>query len=351
LRIALTTKTVKTVDDRVSGGGTSLKRGVNETKDFRLKEEPTVAVRGRWRRVVVVLVVCVLTGIGVVAFWPGEKEPQYNGKTLTEWLTYRWKAQTDQEAWEAQDAVRHIGTNALPWLVKWMSYQPPAWKQKMSHWKILQVVPEPLLYRFFRQEFQRYWLWDAFITLAPKCNEVFPELIRVVDRWPDSPWERALGTLSSLGTNGLVALHDIATNGTRVADVRCGAMGEIGSMFNQSRHRTPAELDLYKNLVVPDLMRCLDEPEIAWGAARALGNAQLAPEVVVPALTNAMRFNDMLTRVIVAETLGRFREQARAAIPVLVPVLNDSDDRIRLAATNALMRIAPEVLTNGVRDF
>jgi len=90
---------------------------------------------------------------------------------------------------------------------------------------------------------------------------------------------------------------------------------------------------------------------VAWGAARALGRARLAPEIVVPAVTNAMRFDDMRTRVFVAGALGHFRQEARGAIPVLITALSDPDYRVHMAVTNALSRIAPEVLTNGLKEF
>jgi len=38
------------------------------------------------KRIFITLAACVLVGIGVVAFLPGEKEPEYNGKKLSEWI-------------------------------------------------------------------------------------------------------------------------------------------------------------------------------------------------------------------------------------------------------------------------
>jgi len=38
------------------------------------------------RRRIVVLVLSVIAGVAVVAFWPGLKEPEYQGKKLSEWL-------------------------------------------------------------------------------------------------------------------------------------------------------------------------------------------------------------------------------------------------------------------------
>src|SRR2546423_4143418 len=80
--------------------------------------------------------VVMVIAVAAIAFWPGEKEPEYQGKKLSEWLEiYRtndvalrnamwepWtaakygpKPRVDRDA--AAEAVRHIGTNALPWLL------------------------------------------------------------------------------------------------------------------------------------------------------------------------------------------------------------------------------------------
>ena len=315
-----------------------------------MEEGNAIRGGGRRRRVVIVLAACVLVGIGLVAFWPGEREPEYQGKRLTEWLIFRGTAKSEVQVREAEDAVRHIGTNGLPCLIKWMSYRAPPWKEKMLHWQIFNVLPAPLGQNFFRPEIQRLWALDGFRVLAPTSSEVIPELTRVVDQWPNSSWERALVTMSCLGTNGFVALYEIATNQTRVAEVRCEAMGNLGSRIGRNRDGSPAEWGASK-IFVPGLVQCLDERNVAWGAARALGRARLAPEVVVPALTNAIQFTDVRTRVFVVEALGQFGKDARGAVPVLIANLNDADERIHLAVTNALSRIAPEVLTNGVKDF
>ena len=76
--------------------------------------------------------------VAAVAFWPEPKEPEYNGKKLSEWLHDEplfVPIQGRQRAWmktQSAEAVRHIGTNALPFLVKWIRYERPAWKDKAS---------------------------------------------------------------------------------------------------------------------------------------------------------------------------------------------------------------------------
>src|SRR5262245_11583533 len=76
----------------------------------------------------------VLVAISAVAFLSGEREPEYNGKKLSEWLALQRERPDD-----VTDAVRAIGTNALPVLVKWVEYQVPAWHLKLL--RLYQRVP------------------------------------------------------------------------------------------------------------------------------------------------------------------------------------------------------------------
>jgi hypothetical protein len=71
-----------------------------------------------------------------LAFWPGEREPKYQGKKLSEWVQQARDADFDsskqQNAAQAREAIRSIGTNALPSLLKWVDYAPAPWKLKAS---------------------------------------------------------------------------------------------------------------------------------------------------------------------------------------------------------------------------
>jgi hypothetical protein len=91
----------------------------------------------RRRRIVVILAVCVLVVICVVAFWPREHEPEYNGKKLSEWLALQNDHPEDVDA-----AVRAIRTNALPMLIKWAEFQLPAWRYRLV--KLYPKLPSPL---------------------------------------------------------------------------------------------------------------------------------------------------------------------------------------------------------------
>jgi hypothetical protein len=59
--------------------------------------------------IVTILNVCLL-GVVAMNVWPWE--PVYQGRKLSKWLEHSGE--------EADNAVRHIGTNALPYLVRWI---------------------------------------------------------------------------------------------------------------------------------------------------------------------------------------------------------------------------------------
>src|SRR5205814_5346205 len=67
---------------------------------------------------------------GLLLLPRGEKEPVYQGRSLSSWVKQlddgeraggfawrSWRTNLTPEQIEAEDAIRHIGTNALPFLV------------------------------------------------------------------------------------------------------------------------------------------------------------------------------------------------------------------------------------------
>jgi hypothetical protein len=78
--------------------------------------------------------ICALIGAAVLIAWSrGPKEPEYQGKKLSEWLEIYDSRRTPAEATatpsEAKTALLAIGTNAVPTAVRWLSYQTPGWKK------------------------------------------------------------------------------------------------------------------------------------------------------------------------------------------------------------------------------
>ena len=82
---------------------------------------------------IVVVGACVVIAILAVALWPGEREPEYHGKKLSLWLEQARSKPFLGTSETAAMAVRQIGTNGLPWMLKWLGYERPRWKEPALH--------------------------------------------------------------------------------------------------------------------------------------------------------------------------------------------------------------------------
>jgi hypothetical protein len=85
------------------------------------------------RRTGWVLAGCALAALISTLTLRTQRQPQYGGRKLEEWLKlYLQSADRFTDGQEAAEAVRHIGTNALPWLLKWTDYEPTGWKMLLA---------------------------------------------------------------------------------------------------------------------------------------------------------------------------------------------------------------------------
>jgi hypothetical protein len=312
----------------------------------------------RATKVIIVLASFVLLLIGVIASLPGDREPAYNGKTLSEWLLYRpaygVPSPATSNAFELQiEAIREIGEPAVPWLLKWARYQTPAWRWKLE--------------RFFgkdRRIERRDAVWFAFKVLGPKAAAAIPELTRMINK-PGGPefYGKPLNALSHMGDRGFPPVLAVLENPRHLA--RSTAVGIIGDTAEWGTNRLRA---------VPALVSCLrsDNYFLADLSESALGKIAKDPALTLPALAKSLsnpattNIDDTiagLTTLIVSQknpehlriastmALGIIGKPAHDAIPALVRTLNDDDQLVQSAATNALLKIAPGILTNGVKDF
>jgi hypothetical protein len=164
---------------------------------------------------VAVLAIAVASVIIAVA---RSKEPTYNGYPLTYWLQLRQeqaKARRPPAAGpdESQRAIFAIGTNAIPWLLAWIRYEP-------------NPVPQPILNRvqwsYWSTRTGNFIMYGsgfrnsraenvvlAFHTLgtnaAPALNELIPLMI---DRTHPLTCVRATMALGALGQCAFPALAE-----------------------------------------------------------------------------------------------------------------------------------------------
>jgi len=77
-----------------------------------------------------------------------------------------------------------------------------------------------------------------------------------------------------------------------------------------------------------------------------LSELRVDDSIAFQALTNALQSRSALVRERAVYCLLRVQAPVSEAAPALLPMLTDPDYEVRAIATNVLLDIAPEVLTN-----
>ena len=167
---------------------------------------------------------------------------------------------------------------------------------------------------------------DALAELGPEGAEAVPALNEALSRagYPFPPFARALWKIDRnyvslavrVGIEGLLQKCAITL------------LAEIGPEASEA---APALIRSLKSRMKELHLNPYGSPEIR--ALAAIGGA------AVPELAEALTSQDVILRVIAADTLGRIGADARAAIPALEKALSDEDDEVRREAAKALGKI------------
>jgi hypothetical protein len=301
------------------------------------------------RRTFALLAVALLA-CALVAILSREREPSYHGRKLSEWAAAYshgpGNPPSATERQEAAEAIRQVGASAIPWLLAWTDYEPPHWKHALN--TIVSEVPN----RIFRsQPVERLFVprspatplverataaREAFAALGPLAAPAIPELIRRINA-TNSPFRRctAMLALSHLGPQAVPAMAALLSNPSQAADF-CAAE----CIRNLGTNARP---------LLPLLMQNLQQTN--WRAAavsaRALGDTNFAPDLVVPALTGCLQHPRREVRMEAPLALMEFGAQARSALPALSNAVADGSFDVRKNAIIAIQQIASEAFTNA----
>ena len=290
--------------------------------------------------------------IAAIAYFSREREPFYNGKPLSRWIHLNATSPRSSHAEQAEVvAIRQIGTNALPFLLKWMRYDSSRGGVRNTLRTILGKLPNSIVPDALQEWIDTSVEEDrsvnaavAFEPLAELATNAVPELVDMI-KDPVFPRasQRAIAALGGIGRPALPILLARLTNTNALHRV------EVANLFSIFK-----ELGTNDASVVPILVRCLEDPDsdLRFAAALALGSRAVderaqAP-LVVPALANYLNFAaDEESQDMAMRALGAYGDQARASVPVLLRMTEYPVETIRKAATNTLLVIAPEALTNA----
>lgn len=170
-------------------------------------------------------------------------EPSYGGHTLTEWVMCNPLALTaPAQSRQAGDAIRHIGTNALPCLKAWLKASPPYNPFRRATHELLRRFPSALGLKSLGDwaeadmtalHFELAPI--AFKVIGPDAAPAIPDLEKLAS---DPAGKRsayfATFILADIGIQAVPALKRIAANG------RCPMHHLAARLLIQIRSQPPA---------------------------------------------------------------------------------------------------------------
>jgi hypothetical protein len=292
-------------------------------------------------RVKLLIAVLAVALIGLIAWQVvREDEPRYQGKPLSYWLegyvpvpaplpaaapkagnsrfsflsmpSVAPSPSAELEA-NADKALHHVGTNALPTLLRMLRARDSALTLKL-----LELARKQHFISIKHRSAARSntIACRALERLGVEAKGAVPALIEVYDR-------------------DLVIFSRTASPDASVVVGVLAIPGVLGTMGPEARSAIPSLLRGATNA----------SANVRWVALDGLGNIHAEPETVVPVLIKALQDPDPLVRYRTARALARFGQDAQPGIPALVKLLDDPDQWARNGGLNALrdIHLNPEV--------
>jgi hypothetical protein len=297
----------------------------------------------RWR--MVVFGVAAVTGAAYALHYTSTHRSLSYWVTVLGYSVDRFQP-NDRKHEEALAAIGKFGTNSIPSLIEWLSYNkpPPKVKQLADH----------LCYRFpIVRKIPGFESWAlcndrkartsgavaAFQALGTNAASAIPTLVSIAcdpklssPQVYGAPQLCAVDALFYTGEYAVPALVSIITN------------NEAGARFYAIT--TLKALGTNAGQALPALIRCTSDTstDVAAASIEALSQIELNPQITLPPILQATKDPRSAVRSCALMTLGGMGKDARPAIPALVQALSDDDPIVRRDAKFALGNIAPESL-------
>lgn len=335
---------------------------------------------GRLRRRVRLLLGCGIAVVLVLTLWR-ERQPQFDGLPLSQWIVMLDGSDPDISQQQAQLAIRSIGTNGVPFLLKWLRYQERPWRTRLAAQaarlpgKFGDTVEELVRGRGLERQQRAF---AALGILGPDAKPALPFLTRQL-AGPD-PWT-PMRVIGFMGDVGLPTILTVLTNGSPTA-LRSLAIETLGSSLKGFSAT---------NVVQSVVTACLEDPdrEVALSAASVLCTRKIAQDRAMQVLAQALESNstslrqraggylaENLRRSFSATTLVEYLQDTNSplslyaadalgsmaeinaklpqnVLPALTNSLNDPRPRVRSSAAGALVyfRNAPEIVGPALLDL
>jgi len=175
-----------------------------------------------------------------------EREPEYGGRNLSDWVQVCARSDVHESREDAGKAFRHIGTNGIPYLLKWIRYETPSWKRKL--FAIKNPAVRTLSGRLRRRDFSAAVRAEAaayvLTTLGTNAEGAVGERGKLLsDGVTTASDGRAVLVLGNIGAAGLPPLILALTNRHSSAWGRSMILHELKQMGTNAGSAIPVLLD------------------------------------------------------------------------------------------------------------
>jgi hypothetical protein len=257
------------------------------------------------------VLVLLLAGILALLFGrrPIPREPSFEGRTLTSWLDHHVASSAaippyDSPGWKkADEALRAIGTNAIPTLLEMLrAKDPPRLVLKWSRWA---------------EQFR--WM-------------------RIKRRSPVARHEEAKYAFQVLNTNAVGAVPGLIEiyQQNLSPSSQSSAAQSLGHIGRAAQAALPTLIQDFTHT----------NQDTRFYAVSAVARIGGEPAVVIPALTSVLNDSYVNVRWNAVSGLNSFGSRARSAVPEILKMLNDpgmaGSSGITQQVADALWQIAPE---------
>jgi hypothetical protein len=348
------------------------------------------------RKLIWILLGCALVVVLLLTF-SREREPQYHGRSLSQWLLLLeggHSNEPDISLHDAEEAMRHIGTNALPSLLKWLNYREQPWRTNLQTFskKLPQKVGYPLSRLALGHGPELQWMaLSSLYFLGADAKPAIPAVTNLMASQPPYTVNGVLA-LAQIGGDGLPTVLNVLTNQANpwrlaaidaladldrrrpldplivsaltncladtnrefaicAAEILCrhnsekelsiktlvDALGS-GNMYLEANAMRRLQASIKLDYSTPTLIQILQDTNslLSAYAADKLGATRVKlRETVLPVLTNALHDPRPLVRSYTARAISHLSEAAEPAASALLDLWNDPDQSVRQSATNA----------------
>jgi len=273
-----------------------------------------------------------------------DQERLYKGKTFSEWVSQidaEIPIQVGHEP-EYVQAIHYFGTNEIPTLIGWIKSDSTALEAKKLAEMEQAIEKEtnlpamgPATYRSsFRAEL-------VFGILGAEARPAIPALTQIAMNSNDSvQFEASIRSLANIGADSLPSYITILTNAP--PDARYEAISYLPVFHTDAV------------VALSAVIKCLEgnNDKIGDEAVNYLSRSDLPHSILIPALTNELATASVATRLRILRCFY-FMEppltpSPREAVPALLAAMQDTNTYISNLASNALLKIAPEYMSNSV---